>query len=420
MAKPYHNRSTISRSILHKKALWYNLNSPWEKPRKDKMSPENTNSPTKVCPTCGTRLPENATRCLVCGRNFSVAMASPSTSAKTVQGPRLPEIKLSLPAAIGVFILLLGIGAAIVYGVLKGSGRVVVPTPTLLPTKTATITLTPTSSVTPSPVPTFTPLPPLEYSVKSLDNCLTIAYAFKVSSQSIILLNNLSADCNNLVVGQKLKIPQPTPTPSPQPSATLSESQSTDEACSKADYTVKEGDTLGGIAANYNVTMEAIRTYNGLPGDVVRQGQVLHIPLCARKPTAGPTPTATPPPPYPAANLLLPADGAPFMSATDVITLQWASIGTLRTNESYSVVVEDVTEGTGRKLIDYVTDTKYIIPAQFRPSGNIPHVIRWYIQPVRQVGSDKVGKPQWDTAGIASTPRVFTWWGGGNSITPTP
>jgi hypothetical protein len=185
---------------------------------------------------------------------------------------------------------------------------------------------------------------------------------------------------------------------------------------------VQANDTLSGIAANYNVTADSIRNYNGLPGDTVYEGQPLTIPLCDQVPTAGPTPTSTPPPPYAAPNLLLPADGAPFSLANDTVTLQWASVGTLRSNEVYEVVIEDVTDSSGKKLIDYVTDTKYIVPTSFRPTDNLPHIMRWWVLTVRQTDTDSSGKPVYATAGAASTPRVFSWSGAATSptLTPTP
>lgn len=197
------------------------------------------------------------------------------------------------------------------------------------------------------------------------------------------------------------------------PTATLSEAQKTEEACQTVAYKVSENDTLSGIARSYAVSMETIKNYNGLATDMVFSGQTIIIPLCERLPTPGPTPTATPPPPYLAPNLLLPADGIAFMSANETITLQWSSVGTLRQNESYAVTVEDVTDDSGRKLTEYVTDTKFIIPASFRPTGNIPHVIRWRVMTVRQTGSTQSGQPVWESAGASSEPRVFSWWGAG-------
>ena len=204
------------------------------------------------------------------------------------------------------------------------------------------------------------------------------------------------------------------------PSATLGPEDATEAACQRIDYTVLENDTLSSISLNYNVSGDAIREYNGMVNDVVRFGQVLVIPLCRRNSTAGPSPTPTLPPPYQAVNLLLPADGAPFGLNNPAITLQWAAVGILRSNEAYAVNLEDVTEEEGRRLVDYVTDTKYNVPASFLPKDNIPHVIRWWIVPVRQLGTDDDGNPIWDPAGAVSITRVFTWLSSGLATSSAP
>jgi LysM repeat protein/ribosomal protein L40E len=374
------------------------------------MSPESNPKQTKVCPTCGTRLSESATRCLVCGTELVV---KPSTlkAEKAIQASRLPEVTLSLPAAFGLLALFLVIGAGVVFAVLRGTGRVVEPTPVASPTETPTITPSPTETLTPTPAPTETPLPPFEYTVAAGDTCSSIAFTFGVSVQSLIVLNNLPVACNTLYIGQVLKVPYPTPTATPPPTATFEPAQATREACEKVIYTVQENDTLSSIAANYAVPQAAIKDFNGLASDNVYIGQPLVIPLCARAATPGPTPTPTTPPPYPAPNLLLPADGGSFTLDTDVITLQWASVGTLRENERYQVTIEDVTESQGRRIVDYVTDTKYIIPVSFRPKDKIPHVIRWWVTTVRQTGTDEQGQPIWTSAGAPSQQRVFSWLG---------
>ncbi len=391
------------------------------------MSPEELTSKTKICPTCGTKLSINATRCLVCGRQFTSEKASPATEGKKkaeiVETPRMPQLTLSLPAAIGLILLLLGIGAGTVFAVFQASAPDVAQNLTPSPTAslTPTITQTPTATETPTPQPTFTPLPPQEYRIQPNDTCLTIAFNFGVSVNSIIQLNKLSPACDNLVPGNILLIPQPTPTPSPQPTNTLSPQQATEVACQMFPYKVQSGVTLRGIARNYNVSADAIKSYNGLPSDVVYEGMTLNIPLCERLPTPGPTPTPTNPPPYAAPNLLLPADGAVFTAANDSVTLQWASVGTLRQNEAYAVSVEDITEGKGRRLTEYVTDTKFIVPASFRPTDNTPHVLRWFVVPVRQVGTSSDGKPIYDTAGAPSASRTFVWWSAGSApSTPSP
>ncbi len=379
------------------------------------MSPETESKKTKLCPTCGTRLSESARRCLVCGADLTTAVAAPAgqkeTSEQPLQPVRMPQITLSLPVAVSSMLVMVLLGASLVFGVLRATNRVVNPTPQPTVTLTPTLTPTPTETGTPTPTATATELPPFDYTVKPGDFCSTIAYTFGVSVSSIIALNNLDTNCT-LRVGQVLKIPYPTATPPPPPTKTLEPAEATKAACLTASYTVQANDTLSSIAANYNVPMEAIRAYNNLPTDTVLLGTTLLIPLCERLPAPGqPTPTPTPPPPYPAPNLLLPVDGAAFTLAHDIVTLQWASLGTLRENEFYQVIVEDITAGEGRRIVDYVTDTKYIVPTSFRPNDNVAHVIRWWVTPVRQIGTDDQGQPIYAPAGASSEKRVFTWTG---------
>ncbi len=332
----------------------------------------------------------------------------------------MPEVTLSLPVALGLLVLFLAVGATVVYAGLSAAKRVVNPTPIPTQTETPTASPTPTDTQLPTLAPTATEQAPFEYTVAAGDTCGGIAVTFGVSVQSLIILNHLPASCNNLSVGQKLKVPYPTATPAPLPTDTPLAADATKQACDKVNYTVQENDTLSSIAANYAVPQQSIKDWNGLATDTVFIGQTLQIPLCARAATPGPTPTATIPPPYPAPNLLLPGDGAAFTLANDVVTLQWASIGTLRDNEAYQVIVEDVTAGQARRIVGYVTDTKYIVPTTFRPKDNLAHVMRWWVVPVRQNGSDDQGQPIWDTAGAASDKRDFTWVGAAVEATPTP
>ncbi len=386
------------------------------------MSQETPSKPTRLCPTCGTRLSEDAPRCLVCGTDLTSSGKS-SRPAKAVQSSRIPVITLNLPIALGLLALFIAIGASLVYFAMRQ------PTvQAVAPTNTATVTITPTSTASPTPVTptvTSTPVPtptPFSYVVKLGDTCSTIAFNFGVSIQSIVLLNELPAACDTLFEGQTLLIPQPTPTPTALPTSTLSPADATDAACAKIEYTVQDNDTLSSISLNYAVPISVLKSYNGRVNDTVRSGEVIVIPLCERAATPGPSPTPTPPPPYPAPNLLLPADGAPFTAGDNTVTLQWASVGTLRQNEVYEVTVVDVTEGLERKLVEYMGDTKFIVPDSFRPRDASPHVMRWWVQPVRQVGTDDDGNPIWESAGALSSARVFTWLGGGapTGATPTP
>ncbi|OGO18294.1 MAG: hypothetical protein A2Z14_03780 [Chloroflexi bacterium RBG_16_48_8] len=365
-----------------------------------------------LCPTCGTRVTENATRCVVCGTEFRKGSGKKSKKTRA-------QITLSLPVAILLLVLFTLLSAGLTYAAVRLSPAPEQPTPTPSPTTTPTQTVTLEPTFTPTPEPTFTPLPPIEYVVAEGDTCVVLAFFYNVSVRSIIELNNLGVECL-LPINQTILIPQPTPTPTPQATQTLSPAEATDAACQKVNYTVETNDTLSSISENYQVSMQAIKEYNGLSSDTVFDGQILIIPLCERV-SFGPTPTNTPPPPYPAPNLLLPQDGAVFTLANDTVTLQWASVGQLLENEYYQVTIVDITDGTGlRKIVDYVNDTKYIIPSSFRPAESAPHIIRWWVTTVRDLGITSSGDPQFDSAGAESIKRDFTWSGAAPQASPTP
>lgn len=374
------------------------------------MSPETNTSKTKLCPVCGTRLNESATRCLVCGTELELAETK---KAAEVRAKRLPEFTLSLPAALGLLALFITLAAVVVFLVLQSPGT---PTEAGLVTQeegtataSPTITITPTVTLTATPEPTWTPLPPFEYVVKPLDTCAGIAASFGVSVQSIILENNLSANCD-LYEEQPLLIPQPTPTASPQPTATLSDAEKTEVACETINYTVQSNDTLSSISDTYDVSMTTIREYNGMVNDTVFEGQPLTIPLCLREPTPGPTPTPTQLPPYPGPNLLLPSDGASFTSSSDTITLQWAAVGELETSEAYAVTIMDLTSEENQTVTEFVTDTSFIVPSSLAPDDGRPHIFRWWIYIARQTGGDEENGENWETAGNKSEERVFGWY----------
>ena len=383
------------------------------------MAQEKNTQNTKICPVCGTRLSETASRCLVCGTQLSATAAVKKGSG--IPSRKLPEICINLPVAIGLGFVFLALAGLLVFFIIRSTsaapaapGQVIEATPTLTPTQTQT----PTQTLTPTPLPTWTPLPPIEYTVKNTDYCSSIAAVFGVSILSIIRQINLDANCT-IKEGDVLLIPQPTLTPSPQPTATSSGLEPTESDCQTITIKVEAGWTLSSIALNYNVTMASIREYNRMTNDVVYEGLNLIIPLCERKPTAGPTPTPTPAPPYPAPNLLLPSSGAAFSAQQDAITLQWAAVADLRENELYRVTVEDLTAGNGRILVEYVRETRFILPTSFRPADTTPHIIQWSVAVARRINSG-ASNPIYEEAGYTSEKRVFSWIGTGAATTPNP
>jgi LysM repeat protein len=360
---------------------------------------------------------------LVCGHQFigsGSARGAAAAPAKLGGRAGMPEMKLSLPIAIGLLVLFLVIGGGMTYVAMAQTGRVAVPTG--VPSASPSPSITPTASPeTPTITPTQQPSPtPLSYTVQLGDTCGGIAFAFNIQAQAIILENSLDASCN-LSVSQVIRIPQPTFTPTPIASATLGELEATRAACQTEQYVVQENETMSLIALTYGVPMEAILEWNGLTTDTAFLGQRLIIPLCEQTFVAGSTVTPTIAPPYPAAELLLPADGAPFESSSDTVTLQWSSVGTLRSNEYYQVSIVDVTGGQNRRIIEEVKDTSFIVPTAFRPTDGRPHVYRWNVITVAQIGVDAEGLPVYVTGGPVSDTRVFTWNGSGApAATPTP
>ena len=414
----------------------------------------------RLCPTCGTRVGEAATKCIVCGADLTIekgkpsrkhtkspalepissplaAAAGPEPAAApepeskpppTIQpvgleqkseapaGRKLGRIAIPLPAFIGgVAILVLLLLSIFVFSSgLAGSNDA---TPTIMVTATTPPTFTPPPASTNTPVPTNTPLPPLTHVVAQGETCTSIAVVFNVSVQSILELNGFPQSCP-LFVGQEVFVPQPTATPVPTPTNTLPPLELTQAA--RPTHVVGSGESLSSIAAFFGVDFNVMAEVNGkLPPDyAITIGEILVIPDDVPAPTAGPTPTATALPPYSAPRLLNPPDGAAISSVEQTVTLQWASVGLLQDNETYLVTVEDVTANSARRVQVTTLTTRYIVGVELKPFEAVPHVFKWTIVAARQVGTTDEGEPIYEPAGATSLERTFTWTGIG--IVPTP
>ena len=99
------------------------------------------------------------------------------------------------------------------------------------------------------------------YTVKSGDNLYSIAKKYNTSVDEIKKLNYLTN--NNLYIGQVLRIP---------------EMYSNDIVLPNyINYTVKKGDNLYSIARNYNISVDTIKSDNGLSNNILSIGQNLKI-----------------------------------------------------------------------------------------------------------------------------------------------
>ncbi len=156
------------------------------------MSSEKNTSSNKLCPTCGTRLSENATRCPVCGRAITATATPKRESDLSVQGPRMPPVSLNLPLAIAMFIIVDWDWGWGVSAFARSTPQIVVDFTATLTSPYLDSYLDRYCNIHRHPVPTATPLPPKEYVVKSNDTCVSIAYLYNVSINSIVLLNNLT------------------------------------------------------------------------------------------------------------------------------------------------------------------------------------------------------------------------------------
>ncbi|MBS60384.1 MAG: hypothetical protein CL606_03630 [Anaerolineaceae bacterium] len=376
---------------------------------------------TKVCPVCEASLGSAATKCLVCGAELpeesitddsSMLDSTSTTPSKYEQGTTQPErssIRIPVPVAVAAVTLMVLGGLALLL-VSAGNNPFIEPTATITPSATPVPTFTPAPTQKPTNLPTSTSLPPVVHNVVEGDTCILIAVTYDVSVQSVLQLNGFTQACP-LLVGQEVMVPVPTSTPAPTITATMMPLALTQAA--RPIHTVSAGESLSSIAAYYGVSFKAMAEVNGkLPPDyAISIGENLTVPVDMPLPTSGPTPTETSLPPYPAPNLLNPADGQAISYIEQTVSLQWTSIVNLREDEVYLVTVQDVTSNRPKRIEDSTVSTRYIINVDMKPAEAAPHVYKWSVVTARQTGVSSDGRPLYQPAGAASEERTFTWTG---------
>ncbi len=248
--------------------------------------------PGRICPSCGTRMAETASHCAACGAVFTTR-----TDRAPKNRPRLPGSLAGINLPTGFFIagpiILLVAGALFVVFLIKPRA---IPgkslTPTIQSVFTATVTLTLMPNNTPAILLSPSPLPPIMITVEAGDTCYGLASKYGYQDPNVLTdITGRAVDCNNLQPGDVVYIPRPAPT---LPSASTTNQNAlhqTETACPIDIYTVVYGDTLGGIAAKYQVSIESIKKWNpqySFVNDVVFDDAKLRIPLCERLPTESP------------------------------------------------------------------------------------------------------------------------------------
>lgn len=306
------------------------------------------------------------------------------------------------------------------------------PTHTLLPVNAITPASTPTP-VTPSATPTITDTPgPIEHVLQAGDQLIAVVQQYGHTSLAVLdEVVALNPNIPNKDVlpppGSVILIPRPTSTATP-PGGELTATvvaqnppSATPPMLTMA-HVIEEGQTMAGIALQFNTTLQVLRNLNPPPqvdwagcdfsvasggegcNPLVIVGQELIVPMPTPTPTLSPTPsgseTATPLPTAGPVRLLWPAPG-------DIVTggpliLRWVSSGVLDPNELYQVTVVDSTSGT--RYTDFTANTSLALPTSLQPVDAQPHSVTWQVVVVR-VGSDNVAF----AVGASGEERPFQW-----------
>lgn len=131
-------------------------------------------------------------------------------------------------------------------------------------------------------VPPVTPTTDTEtYIVQKGDILGRIAIKFDTTVQTLVDLNNLD-NKDVLFVGQKLIVPAGRGSSS---TGTSSAPKSTPTVKKGAEYTIQKGDTLSGIAAAADVSINDLRALNNIEGDKIIAGETISIPAGGKVPT---------------------------------------------------------------------------------------------------------------------------------------
>lgn len=256
-----------------------------------------------------------------------------------------------------------------------------------------------------TPNPDWTPTPtPFMYTVQAGDNLSSIAIWAGTSVETIMALNGLD-NPRWLSVGQQLAIPAPSKKMgSPTPTLDVE----------VAVHIVDSGDSLLGLAIDYDTSVEAIMQANHIENErFIRVGESLIIPLGTPTPTPPPTPlptnTPTPGPPYPAPVPLLPPQEKHFWGDTDPILLNWISVGVLGENDWYLVELREIENNKEVVHYGWTRSTSWRVPPSLFPGADERfHLFRWQVRVVNSPATS-IDPTTLKSKSPRSDMRTFYW-----------
>lgn len=316
------------------------------------------------------------------------------------------------------------------------------PSPTLPITETALVVATGAPTL-PAQVPTLPPAEPTEgpyvYVIQDQD---TLGFILQRQPwgyppydpgviAAVVTLNALPNENLLPPPGSELLIPRRTPTPIPEgadATATSDANLNTGERIGNVTlplgavagcYTVVEGDSIIGIASEYNTTLEILSqlnqtlnwfgcqfdTYSGGPGcsPQIKVGDCVNVPLPSPTPIPSSTPsgneTATPTPTFAPARGFYPPNGA--IAPPRPLRLEWVSVGILQPAEVYLIEIQDITATTQTPLV--TRGTSLTLPESLIPADGQTHQIQWRVS----IGTQTNG--QYSIVSGVGEWRVFQW-----------
>lgn len=357
-----------------------------------------------------------------------------------------------------VVLMVIGLGIIFAPSLLKNLQISLVPvpvtrSPTASPTLPSTVTPgTPTRTPTPTVMPTDTLAPtptrePCRQTVQTGDVLWNVVvrcghFSDAVFAQ-VIEINNLR-DAGTIFAGQVLEIPWPTPTLDPNiPTATLDPEAQAETQNVAFDmsffptatllpgvqqHRVVAGENIITIALQYKATVEILSQLNpevtfsqcdfglDLGGErctvMVFEGQLLRVPAPTPTPTLSPTPSGSETPtPTPTPTFNAPVPQSPsnraFFRRNELVTLRWSPTGTLGRDETYRVIVKNLT--TDMVYTADTLDTMFVIPSEWQAKSDTleRHQYEWTISVVNVNDARLVT--------YTTTPQTFDWQTGASN-----